>query len=72
MKMTDIQPQSYIIIVIMSVKLVVILGEYKKIIALFVAFLSTIFTKPFRIGRIPPLEHLILPPKLNHPNSIST
>ena len=49
-----------------------ILEEYKKVIALFVAFLSTIFTKPFRIGRIPPLEHLILPPKLNHPNSIST
>ena len=37
--MIDIQPQSHIIVVIMSVKLVVILEEYKKIIALFVAFL---------------------------------
>ena len=71
MKMTDIQPQSYIIIVIMSVKLVVILGEYKKIIALFVAFYQLF--SPNHLGLEGyPLEHLILPPKLNHPNSIST
>ena len=55
----------------MSVKLVVILGEYKKIIALFVAFYQLF--SPNHLGLEGyPLEHLILPPKLNHPNSIST